>query len=128
MICPELSVFSSPACATLFFLKDQTGDTQRVFSRVVEETINGSEAAVKESINRRDDERICFCCWCCSFGDADNEIFSPSSSFRSEEEEEEEEDAKRRKTLPRCLPLLHLAFAVETFSDDTDDNSQEGSV
>ena len=116
-------MFSSPACATLFFLKDQPGDTQRVFSRVVEETINGSE-----SINRRDDERICFCCWCCSFGDADNEIFSPSSSFRSEEEEEEEEDAKRRKTLLRCLPLLHLAFAVETFSDDTDDNSQEGSV
>ena len=117
-------MFSSPACATLF-LKDQPGDT-RVFSRVVEETINGSEAAVKESINRRD-ERICFCRWCCSFGDADSEIFSPSSSFRSEEEEEEE-DAKRRKTLLRCLPLLQLAFAVETFSDDTDDNSQEGSV
>ena len=73
-----------------------------------EETNNGTEAALKESIARREERQHGFD----DEGDADNEI---SSTLPSSAEDDDDDDTKRLRL------VLNFALAVEGFNDEFED-------
>ena len=76
-----------------------------------EETNNGTEAALKESIARREERQHGFD----DEGDADNEISSTLPSSAEDDDDDDDDDTKRLRL------VLNFALVVEGFNDEFED-------